>query len=96
MLVRQLLEVVQNLLLYDRRQALHLLDEDSFVHLDLTDVSDRVSGWLLAKLLVGVLLGEQLAVATLVLVRLGKLQLFGLQVEQATLLGDVVLENGGA
>ena len=38
-LVRQLLEVIQYLLLDDWSEALDLLDKNTFVHLQLTDVS---------------------------------------------------------
>ena len=40
MLVRELLEVVQDLFLDYGRQALHLLHQDAFVHLNLTGVSE--------------------------------------------------------
>ena len=39
MLVRQLLEVVQDLFLDYGRQTLHLLHQDALVHLNLTEVT---------------------------------------------------------
>jgi len=42
MLVRQLLEVVQDLLLDDRCQALYLLNQDALLHLKLSNVGGSV------------------------------------------------------
>ena len=57
-LIGELLEVVQDLLLDDRGQALHLLDKDSFVHLD----GANTAHWLLDHLcLRGILSSRSLA-----------------------------------
>lgn len=109
MLVRQLLEVVQDLLLDDRCQALYLLNQDALLHLKLSNVGgsvllpghrfdDLAVHWqVIKRVLIDRLAAPLVFKPTLAfctLSALGKLQLLSLQVEQARLFSYVVFQDG--
>ena len=92
MLIGKLLEIAQDLFLDNRRKALDLLNQDSFVHLNCT----HIAKWLPYRLLLHV--AHVLAQSTCLAlhsaaIALGQFKFLRLEVKQARLFVNVVLQH---
>jgi hypothetical protein len=95
-LVRELLEVVQDLFLNDGRETLDLLDEDTFVHFDLANVTNCLNLVLDGDLFINVHFILAFVGVCGVHAGLSELQFLSFQVKKTALLRNVVFEDRGA